>query len=129
MWRTSRSLSAKSIGRPPEGPRGSGGTANTPRRASGVSGAIFIVRSSERILLRQRVISRNVPSRPRAAGGPLRGWIGPEGLAGGKAQRQEGDGAEVEAAGADVGLGEMRLVAGQAHVEPAALVERARRLQ
>src|SRR5712691_5382211 len=129
MWRTRRSLSPKSMRRPFSARRASGGTANTPCRSSGVSGSLFIVGPSRWILLRQGVIRRKVRARPRAPGGPPRGWIGPEGVMGGKTEGQERDRAQVEAARADVRLGEMRLVAGQTHLQPAVLVEGARRLQ
>src|SRR5713226_8846447 len=123
MWLTIRSLSPKSMRRPLSARRGNGGTANTPRRSSGTSRDLFIVSSSVRILLRQCVVRGKVGARPRAPGGPPRGRIGPEGVMGGKTEGQERDRAQVEAAGADVGLGEMRLMAGEAHLQPAVLVE------
>src|ERR1700694_5686224 len=121
MWRTRRSLSEKSMGRRPAAARGNEGTVNTPRRSSGASGASFMVRSSGPILLGQGMVGGKVGARPRAPGRPLRGRIGPEGMMGGKAEGQERDRAQIEAARADVRLGEMRLMGRQADPQPAVL--------
>src|SRR5439155_8748694 len=123
MWRRSRSFSPKSMERRPSGRRTSGGTGNTPRRSSGVSLALFIVKPSEDLSFAQRVVRCQVRPAPRPARRPVDRRVGPERIAGGEAEGQEGGGAEVEAAGADVGLGDARLVAAEADPQPALVVE------
>src|SRR3954470_23386247 len=75
-----------------------------------------------------RVIRGEVDAVPRSLRSPIHPSAAPELIGRRQPQRQQANGAEVATSGRDVVLRHRRLMATEADAQPAALVERSRRL-